>query len=52
VLGLALAESFGSLKGELFDLQAWPTQAGVRRAVTGYIGWYNCTRLHSSLRSR
>ncbi len=46
----ALAESFfGSLKGELIDLQAWPTQAGVRRAVTEYIGWYNGTRLHSSL---
>jgi transposase InsO family protein len=46
----ALAESFfGSLKGELTDLQAWPTRAGARRAVTEYIGWYNGTRLHSSL---
>ena len=46
----ALAESFfGSLKGELIDLQAWPTRAGARRAVTQYIGWYNGTRLHSSL---
>jgi putative transposase len=46
----ALAESFfGSIKGELLDLQAWPTRAGVRRAVTQYIGWYNGTRLHSSL---
>lgn len=46
----ALAESFfGSLKGELIDLQPWPTQAGARRAVTEYIGWYNRTRLHSSL---
>jgi transposase InsO family protein len=46
----ALAESFfGSLKGELIDLQAWPTRAGARRAVTEYIGWYNGTRLHSSL---
>jgi len=46
----ALAESFfGSIKGELLDLQAWPTRAGVRRAVTEYIGWYNGTRLHSSL---
>jgi putative transposase len=46
----ALAESFfGSLKGELIDLQAWPTQAGVRRAVTEYIGWHNGTRLHTSL---
>jgi transposase InsO family protein len=46
----ALAESFfGSLKGELTDLQAWPTRAGARRAVTEYIGWYNGARLHSSL---
>jgi transposase InsO family protein len=46
----ALAESFfGSLKGELIDLQAWPTRASARRAVTEYIGWYNGTRLHSSL---
>jgi transposase InsO family protein len=46
----ALAESFfGSIKGELLDLQAWPTRAGVRRAVTQYIAWYNGTRLHSSL---
>ena len=46
----ALAESFfGSIKGELIDLQPWPTRAGARRAVTEYIGWYNGTRLHSSL---
>ncbi len=46
----ALAESFfGSIKGELIDLQAWPTRAGARRAVVEYIGWYNGTRLHSSL---
>lgn len=46
----ALAESFfGSIKGELLDLQPWPTHAGARRAVTEYIGWYNGTRLHSSL---
>jgi transposase InsO family protein len=46
----ALAESFfSSIKGELLDLQAWPTRASVRRAVTDYIGWYNGTRLHSSL---
>ncbi len=46
----ALAESFfGSIKGELIDLQAWPTRTGARRAVTEYIGWYNGTRLHSSL---
>ena len=46
----ALAESFfSSLKGELIDTRAWPTRAGARRAVVDYIGWYNGTRLHSSL---
>jgi transposase InsO family protein len=45
----ALAESFfSSLKGELIDTQAWPTQAGARRAIVEYIAWYNGTRLHSS----
>ncbi len=46
----AHAESFfSSIKGELLDLQPWPTRAGARRAVVDYIGWYNGTRLHSSL---
>jgi transposase InsO family protein len=46
----ALAESFfSSLKGELIDTRAWPTRAGARRAVVEYIGWYNGTRLHSTL---
>jgi transposase InsO family protein len=46
----ALAESFfSSLKGELIDTRAWPTRAGAKRAVVEYIGWYNGTRLHSSL---
>ena len=46
----ALAESFfSSLKGELTDNQAWPTRAGARRAIVEYIGWYNGTRLHSTL---
>jgi transposase InsO family protein len=46
----ALAESFfGSIKGELIDLQSWPTRASARRAVVEYIGWYNGTRLHSTL---
>ena len=46
----ALAESFfASLKGELTDNQTWPTRAAVRRAVVEYIGWYNGTRLHSTL---
>ncbi len=44
------AESFfASLKGELIDLQAWPTRAMARRAVVEYIGWYNGTRLHSTV---
>jgi transposase InsO family protein len=46
----ALAESFfASLKGELIDLLAWPTRATARRAIVEYIGWYNGTRLHSTL---
>jgi putative transposase len=46
----ALAESFfASIKGELLDLQAWPTQAMAKRAIVEYIAWYNGTRLHSTL---
>jgi transposase InsO family protein len=46
----ALAESFfASIKGELLDLQAWPTKAAARRAIVDYISWYNGTRLHSTL---
>jgi putative transposase len=46
----ALAESvFASLKGELINTQAWPSRAAARRAVVDYIGWYNGTRLHSTL---
>ena len=46
----ALAESFfASIKGELIDLRAWPTKAAARRAIVEYIGWYNGTRLHSTL---
>ena len=46
----ALAESFfASIKGELIDTQPWPTRAAARQAITGYIGWYNGTRLHSTL---
>ena len=46
----ALAESFfASLKGELIDLQAWPTRAAASRATVDYIGWSNGTRLHSTL---
>jgi transposase InsO family protein len=46
----ALAESFfASLKGELIDLQPWPTRDMARRAIVEYIAWYNGTRLHSTL---
>jgi transposase InsO family protein len=46
----ALAESFfASIKGELLDLQPWPTRAAARRAVVEYIARYNGTRLHSTL---
>ena len=46
----ALSESFfASIKGELLDVQAWPTKAAARRAIVEYIAWYNGTRLHSTL---
>jgi len=47
----AVAESFfATIKRELVDTRAWPTRAGLRRAVFEYIeGWYNTRRLHSSL---
>jgi putative transposase len=46
----ALAESFfASIKGELLDLQAWPAKAAARHAIVEYTGWYNGTRLHSTL---
>ena len=46
----ALAESFfASLKGELIDAQTWPSRAAARHAIVEYIGWYNGTRLHSTL---
>jgi transposase InsO family protein len=46
----ALSESFfASIKGELLDLQPWPTRAMARRAIVEYIAWYNGTRLHSTL---
>jgi putative transposase len=46
----AVAESFfASLKGELIDTRAWPARAAACRAVVEYIGWYNGTRLHSTL---
>ncbi len=46
----ALSESFfASIKGELLDLQPWPTRARARRAIVEYIAWYNGTRLRSTL---
>ena len=46
----AVAESFfATIKRELIDTRAWPTRAGLRRAVFEYIeGWYNTRRLHST----
>ncbi len=47
----AVAESFfATIKRELIDRRAWPTVAGLHRAVFDWIeGWYNPRRLHSSL---
>ncbi len=46
----ALSESFfASLKGELIDTRPRPTRAAAIRAIVEYIGWYNGTRLHSTL---
>jgi transposase InsO family protein len=47
----AVAESFfATIKRELIGTRAWPTRAGLRRAVFEYIeGWYNTRRLHSTL---
>jgi transposase InsO family protein len=47
----AVAESFfATIKRELIDTRAWPTRAGLHRAVFEYIeGWYNTRRLHSTL---
>ncbi|HEV2243411.1 MAG TPA: IS3 family transposase [Streptosporangiaceae bacterium] len=46
----ALSESFfASLKGELTATRPWPTRAAASRAIVEYIGWYNGTRLHSTL---
>jgi putative transposase len=47
----AVAESFfATIKRELINDRAWPTQAGLDRAVFDYIeGWYNTRRLHSAL---
>lgn len=47
----AVAESFfATIKRELIDRRAWPTIAGLRRAVFDWIeGWYNTRRLHSTL---
>lgn len=45
-----MAESFfASLKGELIDTWPWPARDTACRAVVEYIGWYNGTRLHSTL---
>jgi hypothetical protein len=43
---------FSAIKGELLDDHAWPDRTTARHTVTGYIAWYNGTRLHSALRYR
>ncbi|MFE3177715.1 IS3 family transposase [Amycolatopsis sp. NPDC059090] len=47
----AVAESFfATIKTELLDRQAWPTNALAHKAIFTYIeGWYNTRRRHSSL---
>ncbi len=47
----AVAEPFfATIKRELTDTRAWPTRAGLHRAVFEYIeGWYNTRWLHSTL---
>ena len=50
----AVAESFfATLKTELIYRHAWPTRQAARSAVFEFIeGWYNRTRLHSTLNYR
>ena len=46
----ALAESFvDSFKTELIADRVWRSRAQLELAVVGYIGWFNTSRLHSSL---
>ena len=46
----ARAESFfHSLKAELTRGVRFPTEAALRRALTGYVQYYNTRRLHSAL---
>lgn len=41
---------FRTLKTELEDRVLWPTRQAATRAIASYIdGFYNTTRLHSSL---
>ena len=47
----SVAESFfGTLKRELANRRRWDTRADARRALIRWIeGWYNSTRLHSTI---
>ncbi|MBV9534461.1 MAG: transposase [Solirubrobacterales bacterium] len=46
----ALAESFiDSFKTELIADRVWRTRSQLELAVVEYIGWFNTSRLHSSL---
>ena len=48
-----MAESFvGTLKAELVQGRTFPTRFACELAVVEYLGWFNHTRLHSSLGDR
>lgn len=42
-------ELIASLKGECLDTRTWATGPTARRALVECIGWFNGSRLHSSL---
>jgi putative transposase len=46
----AMAESFvDTFKTELISDRVWPTKTGLEFAIVEYLGWFNTSRLHSSL---
>jgi putative transposase len=47
----ALAESFvDTFKTELITDRVWRTRAQLELAIVEWVGWFNTTRLHSSLK--
>jgi putative transposase len=47
----ALAESFvDTFKTELIADRVWRTRAQLELAIVEWVGWFNTTRLHSSLK--